>query len=123
MPGECAACGRVNRAEAQFCAGCGAVLELRCEACGSPLAPNASFCDSCGAAIGPSPGGSPAPGDARKVLTMVFADLINSTALQEELDPELARRVMTRFYERLRTVIEAHGGSVHQFIGDGMVAA
>jgi class 3 adenylate cyclase len=53
----------------------------------------------------------------------VFADLIGSTALQEQLDPELARRIMTRFYERLRAVIEAHGGSVEQFRGDGVVAA
>jgi class 3 adenylate cyclase/ketosteroid isomerase-like protein len=53
----------------------------------------------------------------------VFADLIGSTALQEELDPELARQVMTRFYDRLRAAIEAHGGHVQQFVGDGIVAA
>ncbi|HEY1592794.1 MAG TPA: AAA family ATPase [Solirubrobacteraceae bacterium] len=57
------------------------------------------------------------------MLTVVFADMIGSTALQEELDPELARRIMTRFYERLRAVIEAHGGTVEQFRGDGVVAA
>ena len=49
--------------------------------------------------------------------------MIGSTALQERLDPELARRIMTRFYERLRAVIESHGGSVEQFRGDGVVAA
>ena len=54
---------------------------------------------------------------------MVFADLIGSTALQEELDPELTRRLMTRFYERVRAVIEAHRGSIQYFSGDGVVAA
>jgi class 3 adenylate cyclase len=57
------------------------------------------------------------------VLTVVYADLIGSTALQEELDPELARRVMTSFYECIRDVIGAHGGNVQRFIGDAVVAA
>src|SRR5947208_12626544 len=114
MPGECVACGRVNRSGARFCARCGAPLELLCESCGAALARDASFCDSCGAAVGPEPSASPASGEARKVLTVVFADMIGSTALQEELDPELARRVMTRFYEGLRAVVEAHGGRVQQ---------
>ncbi len=56
-------------------------------------------------------------------MTVVFTDLIGSTALQEALDAESARRVMTLFYEKMRAVIEAHGGSVQKFIGDAVVAA
>src|SRR5437588_1284387 len=123
MPGECVACGRVNRPGARFCAGCGASLAARCESCGALLAPEAGFCDACGVAVAHVPAPCSGPGDARKVLTVVFADLIGSTALQEELDPELARRLMTRFYERLRAVVESHGGTVEQFSGDGIVAA
>jgi class 3 adenylate cyclase len=52
----------------------------------------------------------------------VFADLAGSTALQEQLDPESARRVMTRFYEQMRSVLEAHGGLLEKFIGDAVVA-
>src|SRR5438105_14341798 len=123
MPGECVACGRVNRSGARFCGGCGGPLDVRCESCGASLAPDASFCDSCGVAAAAEPPGSSVPSEARKVVTVVFTDLIGSTALQEELDPELARRVMTRFYEGLRAVVEAHGGRVQQFSGDGVVAA
>src|SRR5438445_7063008 len=104
MPGECMACGRVNRSGARFCAGCGAPIDLRCEACGASVAADASFCDACGAALGPQPPRPAASSESRRVLTVVFADMIGSTALQEELDPELARRIMTRFYERLRAV-------------------
>ena len=123
MPGECAACGRANRSGARFCAGCGVELELRCEACGASLAPDASFCDACGTPVASRQPRPPAAAESRKTLTVVFADMIGSTALQERLDPELARRIMTRFYERLRAVIESHGGSVEQFRGDGVVAA
>ncbi len=56
------------------------------------------------------------------MLTVVFADLAGSTALQEQLDPESARRVMTRFYEQMSGVLEAHGGQLEKFIGDAVVA-
>src|SRR6185369_3081467 len=60
---------------------------------------------------------------ARKVVTIVFADLVGSTALHERLDAESARRVMERYYEALRTAVDAHGGTVVKLLGDGVMAA
>jgi class 3 adenylate cyclase/tetratricopeptide (TPR) repeat protein len=56
------------------------------------------------------------------VVTVVFADLAESTALQERLDAESARAVMARFYQAMRAVVDAHGGRVQKFIGDAVVA-
>jgi class 3 adenylate cyclase len=60
---------------------------------------------------------------ARKVVTIVFADLIGSTALHEGLDAESARRLMDRYYQALRAAVEAHGGTVVKLLGDGVMAA
>jgi class 3 adenylate cyclase len=60
---------------------------------------------------------------ARKVVTIVFADLVGSTALHERLDAESARRVMEHYYEALRAAVDAHGGTVVKLLGDGVMAA
>jgi class 3 adenylate cyclase len=118
MPVTCVACGYANREGARFCAGCGAELSVICASCGASLAEGARFCDACGAEVA----ASRAPSESRKVLTVVFADLVGSTALQEKLDSESARQVMSRFYEAMRVVLEAEGGSLEKFIGDAVVA-
>src|SRR5262249_60160600 len=61
--------------------------------------------------------------EARKVVTVVFADLIGSTALHERLDAESARALMDRYYQALHAVVEAHGGRVVKLLGDGVMAA
>jgi class 3 adenylate cyclase/tetratricopeptide (TPR) repeat protein len=61
--------------------------------------------------------------EARKVVTIVFADLIGSTSLHERLDAESTRRLMDRYYRVLRAAIEAHGGTVVKLLGDGVMAA
>ena len=58
----------------------------------------------------------------RKLITALFCDLIGSTALGERLDPETLGRVQAAYFDRLRSVIEAHGGIVEKFIGDAVVA-
>jgi class 3 adenylate cyclase/tetratricopeptide (TPR) repeat protein len=60
---------------------------------------------------------------ARKVVTVVFADLIGSTSLHERLDAESARGLMDRYYRVLRTAVEGHGGRVVKLLGDGVMAA
>jgi len=57
------------------------------------------------------------------VVTIVFADLIGSTALHERLDAESARRLMDRYYRALHAAVEAHGGTVVKLLGDGVMAA
>jgi class 3 adenylate cyclase/tetratricopeptide (TPR) repeat protein len=60
--------------------------------------------------------------EARKTVTVVFADISGSTALGEKLDPEALRRVMERYFAEARTAFERHGGAVEKFIGDAVVA-
>ena len=73
----------------------------------------ARFCMACGAAL-------VAPErarEARKVVTVVFADITGSTGLGERLDPETLRAIMGRWFNAMRTVLERHDGSVEKFIG------
>ena len=116
---DCASCGRANRANARFCGGCGASLAPRCPACGSECESGALFCDACGAPLAARAGDT---AEARKVVTIVFADLIGSTALHERLDAESTRAFMDRYYQAMRGAVEAEGGSVTQLLGDGVKA-
>ena len=67
----------------------------------------------------------PAPAAAReqrKTVTAVFCDVVGSTALGESRDPEAVRALLARYFERMRGIVEAHGGTVQKFIGDAVVA-
>jgi len=66
--------------------------------------------------------GATRPGDTRKTVTVVFCDVVGSTPMAEELDPEAVRRVMTQFFEMMRAVLERHGGTVEKYIGDAVMA-
>jgi class 3 adenylate cyclase/tetratricopeptide (TPR) repeat protein len=61
-------------------------------------------------------------GEVRKTVTVLFADVVSSTALGEQLDPEALRRVMARYFEAARAAVEHHGGTVEKFIGDAVMA-
>jgi class 3 adenylate cyclase/tetratricopeptide (TPR) repeat protein len=58
----------------------------------------------------------------RKVVTVVFADVVESTALGERVDPETLRWAMQRWFDRMRDVVERHGGTVENYIGDAVMA-
>jgi len=118
-PLNCASCGHANRDSARFCAVCGDGLVPSCSFCGAAVEAGAQFCDACGA---PVAGAREPPSGARRVVSVVFADLAGSTELQESLDAESVRRVMERFYEAMRSVVQSHGGQVAKFIGDAVVA-
>ncbi len=70
----------------------------------------------------PLPFHTPATGDSRKTVTVLFCDVVGSTPLGERLEPESVRKVMTRFFEEMHTVLERHGGTVEKYIGDAVVA-
>jgi class 3 adenylate cyclase len=59
---------------------------------------------------------------SRRTVTVLFADVADSTPLGERLDPESLRRVMSRWFERMSSVLERHGGTVEKFIGDAVMA-
>src|SRR5215210_4543511 len=63
-----------------------------------------------------------APREERRVVTVLFADMVGFTALGERLDQESLRRVMDRFYAEMRSAISAEGGTLAKFIGDAVLA-
>jgi class 3 adenylate cyclase len=87
--------------------------------------PDATFCDACGASLQPThePAHAGVSDESRKIVTVVFADLVGSTSLHERLDAEPVRRVMERFYAVLRDVIAQHDGTLVKLMGDGVLAA
>jgi class 3 adenylate cyclase/tetratricopeptide (TPR) repeat protein len=89
-----------------------------CSACGAENRDGARFCDSCGAALAEPD----APREQRKTVTVLFCDVMGSTARAERLDPETTRAVMARYFETARSAIERHGGTVEKFIGDAVMA-
>jgi class 3 adenylate cyclase/tetratricopeptide (TPR) repeat protein len=90
-----------------------------CQACGRESPEGAAFCASCGAPLSPPAGGLL---EERKVVTILFADLVGSTAQAERRDPEDVRATLTAYYAQLRTELERHGGTVEKFIGDAVMA-
>jgi class 3 adenylate cyclase/tetratricopeptide (TPR) repeat protein len=89
-----------------------------CPSCGSENTEGAKFCSECGARLTPAAG----PLEERKVVTVVFCDLVGSTAWAERLDPEDVRARLSSFHARVRSDLERHGGTVEKFIGDAVVA-
>src|SRR6476619_1868293 len=91
-----------------------------CPACGTTNAETAKFCSECGAALA---GAAPvARREERKVVSVVFTDLVGSTARAEESDPEDVRALLRVYHERTRDELERLGGTVEKFIGDAVVA-
>ncbi|MDQ3952407.1 MAG: AAA family ATPase [Actinomycetota bacterium] len=89
-----------------------------CDRCGAPTPAGARFCPACGAAVAEPP----ATSQALKTVTVVFTDMVDSTALGERFDPESLHTVMRGYFDAIRDVVERYGGSVEKFIGDAVVA-
>jgi class 3 adenylate cyclase/tetratricopeptide (TPR) repeat protein len=89
-----------------------------CPSCGRENADDARFCSACGTGLAPA---EPTR-EQRKVVTILFCDLVGSTALGESTDPEALRGRMRRYFEDLRAIIERHGGVVEKFVGDAVMA-
>src|ERR1035438_2275260 len=89
-----------------------------CGQCGAELPDAFRFCPECGALLAVDA----RPREARKVVTVLFCDVAGSTALGEELDPEVLKGVISRYFEEIRATIERHGGTVEKFIGDAVMA-
>src|SRR5229473_1451049 len=90
-----------------------------CPSCGHENAATAKFCSECGAALAAS---APAARTERKILTVLFADLVGFTSRAERLDPEDVQAVLAPYHERLRYELERWGGTVEKFIGDAVMA-
>jgi class 3 adenylate cyclase/tetratricopeptide (TPR) repeat protein len=88
-----------------------------CPHCGEANPDRAKFCLACGTALGVAD-----RREARKTVTVLFADMVGSTELGDRLDPESIRRVMSRYFDAMQAVLERHGGTVEKFIGDAIMA-
>ena len=95
-------------------------MTVVCASCGDENPERARFCLRCGTPLAPPP--MPAS-EERKVATVLFADLVGSTALADEQDPERTRLVLTRFYDAMTDEVDHCGGTVEKFAGDAVMAA
>lgn len=89
-----------------------------CAACGHEVPEGAKFCPECGESVAPAA----APREQRKTVTILFCDVAGSTELGESTDPETLRAHLARYFDRMKEIVERHGGSVEKFIGDAVVA-
>ena len=128
---ECPGCKAENRPGRRFCSQCGTALALACPACGAENQPEDRFCGECGSPLtaGGSAGvaapallRSPAPVAERRLVSVLFADLVGFTTLSERRDPEAVRELLSGYFDRSRQIIERHGGTVEKFIGDAVMA-
>jgi class 3 adenylate cyclase len=90
-----------------------------CPNCGRENPVDARFCNACGSALAPEPA---APVEERKIVTVLFVDLVGFTARSERLDPEDVRAIQTPYFARVRDAIESFGGTVEKYIGDAVMA-
>jgi class 3 adenylate cyclase/predicted ATPase len=119
-----------NVATRRFCAECGSPLPSPCPACGFENEPTAKFCGGCGKLIGevaaPAPAVVPAHLRAdraeRRQLTVMFCDLVGSTALSARLDPEDLREVIAAYHRAVADVVRSFDGFVAKYMGDGVLA-
>jgi class 3 adenylate cyclase len=128
---DCLRCGATAPEGKRFCGDCGAPLPWRCAACGSANPIGSRFCGDCGAAADGAAAGSasiPAPaeppppsGPERRQLTVMFCDLIGSTALGARLDPEDLREVMAAYHHCITGEVIRAGGFVARYMGDGVL--
>src|ERR671934_840955 len=91
-----------------------------CPSCGKELPQEFPFCPFCRAPLSEEATG--VPREERKVVTVVFADLVGFTARAEQLDPEDVRSLLQPYHARLRAELERFGGTVEKFIGDAVMA-
>jgi len=92
---------------------------VTCSNCGQENPENARFCLSCG---NPLDAAAPAAQDERRVVSVVFVDLVGFTSRAEQLDPEDVRAILSPYHELVRKELESFGGLVEKFIGDAIVA-
>ncbi len=128
---RCPSCSTDNETGRKFCGECGTRLISGCPSCGAANAPGTKFCGECGAALtagdeaasgGTIPAVEPEPLTERRIVSILFADLVGFTTLAEGRDPEEIRELQDRYFATSRSVIERYGGTVEKFIGDAVMA-
>ena len=129
----CVNCHFENPEGIKFCGNCGAPLESLCSSCGFKNPPGFKFCGNCGtqilqnqgSALPQQPVTTPRPEKRteaeRRHLTVMFCDLVGSTALSNELDPEDLRAIITEYQGVCQKVVARYEGHIAQYLGDGIL--
>jgi class 3 adenylate cyclase/tetratricopeptide (TPR) repeat protein len=134
----CSNCGTINEGGRKFCMECGHPLAAARANCGATNPPEAKFCGECGNALARVPGGQ-SPGAAirvlpghsrddslpvaeRRLVSVLFADLVGFTTLSESRDAEDVRELLGRYFDKARHLVALYGGAVEKFIGDAVMA-
>ncbi len=120
----CPSCGTENREGRKFCAECGHALAPACPSCGAANEPGERFCGECGTALtadAPTPVEA-APAAERRLVSVLFADLVGFTPLSGTRDAEDVRELLSRYFDTCSRIISLYGGTVEKFIGDAVMA-
>lgn len=122
---ECATCATPNAHGAKFCSGCGTSLNRTCPRCNAVNAPDANFCDQCGASAADAevPAASSVTNQGeRRLVTALFADLVDFTPFSESHDPEEVRAMLVRYFARAQEIVEGFDGMIDKYTGDAITA-
>ena len=137
----CSSCGTENRPGSKFCSECATPIAATCPTCGAANLPGSKFCSECAtpllATARPATSGSPKPGSEggerlstggpdtgaeRRLVSVLFADLVGFTPFAAGRDAEEVRETLTRYFDIASDVIGQYGGTVEKFIGDAVMA-
>ena len=123
---RCIACGADNPGGAKFCMECGTPASAGCTTCGADLPDGAKFCMECGTPVvsadSPPAAAPPVDSGERRLVSVLFADLVGFTPYTETRDSEDVRSMLTAYFDRAAGVIERFGGLVEKYIGDAIMA-
>src|SRR3989442_7879979 len=114
---NCPSCGTDNREGAKFCVKCGHGLALACASCGSPYQAGDLFCAECGNSLREDAAPAAvreAPASERRLVSVLFADLVGFTPLSESRDAEEVRELLTRYFDTCRRLVELYGGTAEK---------
>jgi hypothetical protein len=124
----CGTCKFDNMTGMKFCGACGARLANTCPSCAFENPPEFRFCGSCGHSLTAVPIAPPPPPPRpdrktgeRRQLTLLFCDLVDSTALAERVDAEEYRGIVRQYQAACASVIHRFDGHVAQYLGDGLL--
>jgi class 3 adenylate cyclase len=124
----CSACGVANEPGRKFCRECGVRLAALCGSCGAANAADDKFCGECGQPLRREALAAPVAalareGDAeRRVVSVLFVDLVGFTPFSEGRDAEDVRAVLVQYFDAASDAVQRHGGTVEKFIGDAVMA-
>jgi class 3 adenylate cyclase/tetratricopeptide (TPR) repeat protein len=116
----CPSCGTENPPGARFCLECGTPLDAQCDSCGGPLPAVAKFCPTCGAPAVRRPAPTVRT-EERRIVTILFVDLVGFTERSDLADPEDVRRILVPFHTKVKDDLERFGGTLDKFIGDAVM--